>query len=352
MDTAFIRRRQLLIAGGGAAVFAGSGTRAHAFRSPEISQIDIMLDGAPQLRHVPLHLAQSLGFFEQEQLQVRLTTAPTMAHTLEQQAGLRSDVFVGSFERVLYMHAQGLPSQAFFMLTKSPGVVLGVQSHLIPGVQQVEGVAELKGLRWAAGPEGGLTHRIALLSLQRLGLRSADVQWSHHALQADVVRQFESQQVDVACLNDMAATQLERSGQFRVLLDTRTQRDTEWLFSGPAAGMSLSAAPAFIERNPQTIQATTQAVLKALLWMRTATPTDLTRHVPAGLLDRDAVVFFDAWARARESLSSDGVFPDGAALNMLKSLSRLQLITDAGSVNPSQTFNNRFAIRSRQQLRA
>jgi NitT/TauT family transport system substrate-binding protein len=116
--------------------------------------------------------------------------------------------------------------------------------------------------------------------------------------------------------------------------------------------MSLSAAPAFIERNPQTIQATTQAVLKALLWMRTATPTDLTRHVPSGLLDRDAAVFFDAWARARESLSSDGVFPDGAALNMLKSLSRLQLIPDAGSVNPSQTFNNRFAIRSRQQLRA
>lgn len=338
-----LRRRQLLLTGVSSAMLGPTSLLAQTARAPEIGQIDIMLDEALQLRHLPVYLAKSLGFFEQEQLDVRLSTAPSEAQTLEQQSALRTEVFAGSFERVLYMHALGTPSQAFFMLTRTPGVVIGIRG-------QIE--SSLKGLRWATGPQGGVSHRVALLYLQRMGLKTQDVVWSHHPKGEEVLQSLVNQWVDVICINDMAATQIERSGQLRVVLDTRTQRDTDWLYAGPSAGMSLSASPTFIERNPVTIQAATQAVLKALLWMRTATPNDLVRHTPSALLERDAAEFFDAWAKTRESLSSDGVFPDGAALNMLKSLSRLQLIQDAGGVNPAQTFNNRFAIRSRQQLRA
>lgn len=346
-----LNRRQALLAGC-TAVLTPLGVWAQLGRGPEISQVDIMLDQAMQLRHLPLYLAQSLGYFEQEQLQVRFTVAPPQASGLEQQAALRSDVFAGHFERVLYMHTQGLSSQAFMMLTRIPGVVIGVHPLTPMAAQHPESFADLKGLRWATGPEGGSSHRVALLSLQRAGVSPHDIDWSHYPSASDLIARLQAHQTDVVCVDDLVATQLERSGTIRLVLDTRTQRDTEWLYAGPSAGVSLSASASFIERNPATIQAITQAVLRALVWMRTATPTDLSRHVPSELVNRSAVEFFDAWSKARESLSSDGVFPDGAAQNMLKSLSAIRLIQDAIGVNPAQTFNNRFAIRSRQQLRA
>jgi len=353
VNTHFIRRRQLLLAGVGLPVLAapvwGQGQRA---RVPELSSLDIMLDEPDQFRHLPLYLAQSLGFFEQEQLTVRLTHAPIEAQTLEQQASLRTEVFAGSFERVLYMHGNNHANQAFLMLSRTPSVVLGARGQLTSSGQAGGQITELAGMRWGVGPPAGLTHRVAMLCLQRAGLRATDVQWIHMPSESQLLTAFEAQQIDVLAVTDLPATQLERAGQMRVLLDTRTLRDTDWLYGGPSAGVCLSANSAFIDRNQLTIQGATQAVLKAMVWMRTATPTDLIRHVPKALLDSNPAVFFGAWSRSREAFSSDGVFPEGAALNMLKSLHRLQMLPDVSGINPAQTFNNRFAIRSRQLLRA
>jgi NitT/TauT family transport system substrate-binding protein len=353
VNTHFMRRRQLLFAGVGLTVLGTPAWgQSQRTRVPELSMLDIMLDEPDQLRHLPLYLAQSLGFFEQEQLTVRLTHAPVEAQTLEQQASLRTEVFAGSFERVLYMHGNNHANQAFLMLSRTPSVVIGARGQAAAGVQALSHMVELAGLRWGVGPQGGMTHRVALLGLQRAGLRPADVQWTHMPSEAQIVSAFEAQQVDVVALTDLPAAQFERAGHMRVLLDTRTLRDTDWLYGGPAAGVCLSANSAFIDRNQLTIQGATQAVLKAMVWMRTATPTDLMRHVPKALLDSNSAVFFGAWSRSREAFSSDGVFPEGAALNMLKSLHRLQMLPDVSGINPAQTFNNRFAIRSRQLLRA
>lgn len=321
-------------------------------RDLEISSLDISLNDSDTLRHIPLFLAQSLGFFEHESLKVRLINLPADTHTLEQQVTVRTEVFAGSFERVLYLHAQGLSNQAFLMMTRSPGVVLLMRAQHESYAQISNNLSELAGLRWGVGPQGGLAHRVAMLTLLRSGMKSSDVQWSHTAQEIQLIKDFESQKVDVVALTDLFATQLERASNIRVLIDTRTQRDTEWLYAGPSAGLTLSANSTFIERNPLTIQALTQAVLKAMVWMRTASPSDLTRHVPKSLLETNAAVFFGAWLRAREGFSSDGVLPDGAAMNMLKTLHRLQLVSESSPVNPANTFNNRFAIRSRQQLRA
>ena len=352
MKTLFLHRRQLLFAGVGAAVLAQSAWGQNRSRGLEISTLYITLDEADSMRHLPLYLAQSLGFFDQEQLQVRLIHVPTDSQSLEQQAQVRSEVFAGSFERVLYLHAQGLSNQAFLMLTRSPGVVLLTKGQSAVGPQGLGSLAELTGLRWGVGPQGGLSHRVAMLSLLRAGMKINDVQWKHAASETELLKTLDMQKVDVVGLTDLAATQLERAANMRVLLDTRTQRDTDWLYGGSSAGVTLSASNSFIDRNPLTIQAVTQAVLKAMVWMRTASPTDLTRHVPKTLLETNSPVFFSAWSRAREGFSSDGVLPDGAAVNMLKGLQRLQLVSDVSTLNPANTFNNRFAIRSRQQLRA
>lgn len=352
MKTHFLHRRQLLLAGVGGAVFARSAWAQNRPRDLEISTLDITLDETSHMRHLPLYLAQSLGFFEQEQLQVRLLNLPAETYTLEQQAAVRSEIFAGSFERVLYLHAQGLSSQAFLMITRSPGVVLLTRGQTAANAQSSNTLVELAGLRWGVGPQGGLAHRVAMLTLLRAGMKTGDVQWVHTAGEIQLVQAVEAQKVDVVGLTDLTASHLERAANMRVLLDTRTQRDTDWLYAGASAGITLSANTSFIDRNPLTIQALTQAVLKAMVWMRTASPSDLTRHVPKSLLETNAAVFFGAWSRAREGFSSDGVVPDGAAINLLKTLQRLQLVAESSTVNPANTFNNRFANRSRQQLRA
>jgi NitT/TauT family transport system substrate-binding protein len=347
------RRRELLLTGVSAAVLGmPAWSQDPPTRAPGASTLDIMLDELEQLRHLPLYLAQNLGFFDQEQLHVKWIHVPAQAQSLEEQSALRTEVFAGGFERVLYMHANNQPVQAFLMVTRNPGVVLGGRAQLASIGHTTNTVNQWAGLRWAVGPPGGYLHRMALLVLLRAGLRAQDVQWVHFSSEAQIAWAFEAQKVDVVAVTELLATQLERTGQLRVLVDTRTQRDTEWMYGGPSAGLTLSANPMFIERHTNTIQKLTQAVLKAMVWMRTATPTDLTRHLPKGFTESSASVFFGAWTRSHEVFSTDGLIPEGAALNMLKSLHRLQWVSDVSGINPLQTFNNRFAVRARQQLRA
>lgn len=145
---------------------------------------------------------------------------------------------------------------------------------------------------------------------------------------------------------------LGRQGHIRVMLDNRTQRDTHILFGGPVIGACLSASPRFIERHAVELQGVANAVTRAMVWLRTAVPVDMIRHLPMSHRPSDVRLFFDVWVRAKESLASDGRIPDGAALTMLRALGRLPSAVNWHQVQVGQTVNNRYAQRARHLWRA
>lgn len=84
--------------------------------------------------------------------------------------------------------------------------------------------------------------------------------------------------------------------------------------AGQSFGGSVPAATPYsridsIERNPQTIQALTNAIVRALLWLRRSTIEDVLKTVPEEYLLGDKALYAAFFERLRATYSKDGLIP-------------------------------------------
>ena len=339
-----MRRRVVLAAGCAGLGYLVNGYSAQASLRP----VTVWVQGKHHIKQLPLLLAQRLGFFAAEGIDVQFHEVPPAVRTLTEVAALPATVFSGSFERTLYLNAMGKSHQSFVALSRSPQVVLGMSvRHSSPNAAWSDLVGGVMGVPTI----GGTAHRVAQLALLRAGLRPSDVQFMEMPDPAMAMHAFSRGDVDALSYTDPLVTQLERMGEFRVLSDTRTLRDTESIFGGPVTCTCMSAPEEFIERNPQLIQSVTDAIVRALKWLHTAGPQDLVRHTPEEWKMFDLGVYLAAFNRSRETISVDGMSPPRASSNVLRALDKLRLPIDVQRINPDTSYTNRFVIKSKQRFR-
>ncbi len=80
---------------------------------------------------------------------------------------------------------------------------------------------------------------------------------------------------------------LESKGDIVVIADTRTAKGTAAVFGSPDMPAAALYAPIdFMKKNPNTVQALTNAMVRALIWLQKATPdqiaVDRAARVSAG----------------------------------------------------------------------
>jgi len=79
---------------------------------------------------------------------------------------------------------------------------------------------------------------------------------------------------------DPVITLLQRSGDLKVVSDTRIVAESERVFGGPMPAGCLYAPQTFIDKNPNTTQALANAVVRANRWIQAAGPGDIIKAVP------------------------------------------------------------------------
>src|SRR5205823_11845516 len=87
---------------------------------------------------------------------------------------------------------------------------------------------------------------------------------------------------------------------------TRTLRGTEQVLGGPMPAGCLYAPVDFIRKNPGTVQALTNAIVRADKWIQSASPQDVLRTVPESYLLSDKALYLFSFNKVKEAISPDG----------------------------------------------
>jgi NitT/TauT family transport system substrate-binding protein len=85
------------------------------------------------------------------------------------------------------------------------------------------------------------------------------------------------------------------------------------------AGCLYAPVPS-IEKHPNTVQALTNAIVRANKWIQKAGPSDIVKVVPEAFLLGDRAVYIDAFLKAKPALSPDGTIPDEGPKTALRAL--------------------------------
>ena len=105
---------------------------------------------------------------------------------------------------------------------------------------------------------------------------------------------------------------------------------------------SLYAPVEFIKKNPGTVQALTNATVRALLWMQEASPQQILATVPEEYLLGNKAMYLFAYNNVKTAYSKDGYFSDAGAKTTLKALASFNPAVKPDAIDLAQTYTNEF----------
>lgn len=329
-------RRQWLTLALASATVAATSVRA-------AQQVTVALTARNSLYHLPLVLAERLGYFRQQGVQVTLLTHESGHAAVNSVLKGQADVLAGAFEHVLELQHRGHLFQAFAQFTATPMISLGVSSSR----SALRSWQALRSARIGVSALESGTHWLASLWLLRNGLQPQDVTFVEVGTSASALGALWEGQVDALCNPDPVMHWLEQRGELRLIAETRTSSGVQQLAGGILPGGSLIAREEFLSQQPQLVQALVEGVMQALRWLQTAGPTDLFKNVPVAPWISDRAVYLGAMEKLREAYPREMQIQEESVSNAWRLHARVAGHAPISGNLLGRTFTNVFARRAK-----
>ena len=333
-------QRRHVVVGGLAALAAPAILRAQAIEKPKTT---IAVGGKNLLYYLPLTVAEQLGYFKAEGLDVSIVDFAGGSRALQAVIGGSADVVSGAFEHTVNMQFKGQAMRAFVLQGRAPQIVLGINPKTMPDYKTV---ADLKGKKIGVTAPGSSTNVMANFVLAKAGLKPSDVSIIGVGASNGAVAAMRSGQIDAISNLDPVITLLQRSGDLKIVADTRVVAEADRIFGGPMPAGCFYAPQAFIDKHPNTVQALANAMVRADKWIQAAGPGDIIKVVPEGFLLGDRAVYIDAFLAAKGALSPDGMIPDKGADTAYRALASVDPQIAAAKLDLKAVYTNDFVKRA------
>ena len=307
---------------------------------PEKPKVSIAVGGKPAFYYIALTIAERLGYFKDEGLEVEISDFAGGSKALQAVVGGSADVVSGAWENTIDQQPKGLNLQGFVKMGRYPAITVGVVKAKAASYKSPK---DLKGMKIGVTAPGSSTNRVAQALMVQGGLKPDDASFIGVGTSSGVIAAVKKGEIDAVSNIDPVITMMEKAGDIVVVADTRTAEGTRKVFGYsdlPAA--ALYAPIDFIKKNPNTVQALTNAMVRALLWLQKATPDQVADTVPPDYLLGDRALYVEAYAKFKEAISPDGMFTKEGAENTLKFLAAFNPAIKPGEIKLDQTYDNSY----------
>ena len=315
----------------------------------EKTKVAIAVGGKPAFYYLPLTIAEQLGYFKAEGLDVEISDFAGGARALQSLVGGSADVVSGAYEHTINMQSKNQFIRAFVLQGRAPQIAVGVSTRAMPNYRSL---ADLKGRKIGISAPGSSTNMVANLVLSRAGIKASDVSFVGVGTSAGALAALRSGQIDAMSNTDPGMTMLEQKGEVMIISDTRTLKGTQDVFGGPMPAACFYTHIEYIEKNPNTCQALANSIVHALKWLQTAGPSDIIKTVPESYLLGDRALYLASFNKVREAISLDGLMPEEGTRTALKALASFDPAIKPERIDLSKTFTNDFARRAKERFKA
>ena len=316
---------------------------------PEKSRVSIAVGGKAAFYFLPLTIAEQLGYFKSEGLDVDISDYTGGAKALQALVGGSANIVSGAYENTIGMQAKNQYVQSIVLMGRAPQIAMGVSTRAVP---HYRGVADLRGKRIGVSAPGSSTNMVASMVLARGGLRASDVSYVEVGTSSGALVALRSGQIDAMSNTDPVMTMLEQKGEVRIISDTRTLKGTHDVFGGPMPAACFYTHADYVRANPNTCQALANAIVHALKWLQTAGPSDIIKTVPESHLLGDRALYLASFNKVREAIALDGMLPEEGARTAVKALASVDATIRADRIDLGRTYTNDFARRAKERYKA
>jgi NitT/TauT family transport system substrate-binding protein len=317
--------------GGGTAGGDGGGT----------TSVTIGVGGQPLLAYLPTTLAQELGCYEDNGVEVEIQDLQAGSKALQAMIGGSTDVTSGYYDHTVQMAAKGQDVRSFVNMLRYPALVLAVAPD---SAGEIDSVEDLDGKTVGVTAPGSSTDFFLKHMLTQAGLKADAAAVQAIGADATAVAAMEQGQVDAAVMLDPAFSQLEaRADAVEILADTRTEEGVQEVYGTttyPAA--VLYATQEWIDDNQETANALADSILCALEFISENDAEQIASEMPPRFAGENRDLYVEAIAALKDAYNPTGEIDEAGAEAVRDVLADSQPEIEQADVDVSTTYTNEF----------
>ena len=314
-------------------------TPALAQDKPELAKVRLAVGGQAALYYLPLVVTNRLGLFQDAGVGVEISDFAGGSRSLQALVGGSADVVAGAFDHTIQMQAKNQPVVAVVELGQFPGFVLAL---LNARAGAYHSSADLKGMKIGVTAPGSSTHFMALQLIAKSGLKPDDASFLGVGATATAVAAVKRGEIDAIVNTDPAVALLQREGLIKIVADTRTRDGTREVYGGIYPAAVMYATPAFIDKNPRTIQALVNAFVHGLAFIQSHSPEEIAAVVPDDYALGDKPLYIQAIKNSLPMYSPDGRFSNEGAETAYRVLKAFDPAVRDAKIDLGTTYTDRF----------
>ena len=315
------------------ALLAGTAQPGHASE-----RIVLMVGGIEKIIYLPVKLAQRLGYFQQEGLDVDVHSEWAGVRGVDVLLVGGAQGVVGFYDHTLYMQSQGKAVISVVQFAQAPGEVELVSSRL----PKVRTMADLGGQALGVTGLGSSTQFLSRYLALSSGLRLNQVRFLAVGTGDSFIDAMEKGTIAAGMTTEPTASRLLATGKARVLVDLRTPEDTAKALGGPYPASCLYMQTAWVARHKPEVQKLVNALVKALRYIQNHTAAEIADHVPGDFYGGDKAIYIKALARSKPIFIPDGRMPMNGPANVLRILTHTERSLQGKAVDLGSTYTLEF----------
>src|SRR3954463_15272354 len=340
--------RKMLVAGVGiaaaAAAAAGCGSSSSsdsAATGGGTTTVKLMVGGLDKQIYLPAMLAQKLGYYKQQGLNVELSDEPAGVEAANQLLAGKDDGVIGFYDHTLDLQGKGKQTESVGQLLRLPGEAEVCRNDV---AGQIQSPANWGGRKLGVTGLGSSTYFLTQYLATHNGVPSNKITPVAVKAGPTFVAAMQQKSIDCGMTTEPTITAVQEKQLGTPLVDMRSEAGTVQALGGAYPASALYMRNDWVAKNPATVQKLANALVKTLHYIQSHTAAQITDQMPpdyyAGVGKAQYVKALDA---QKAIFSPDGIMPKGGPETVLKVLSSFDPAVKGKQIDLAKTYTTQFA---------
>ncbi|MEP6753720.1 MAG: ABC transporter substrate-binding protein [Candidatus Dormiibacterota bacterium] len=304
-----------------------------------ITSIKLMVGGLNKQIYLPNMLAQRLGYFKAENLNVTLIDEGSGQASEEEVVAGNVDAGSGAYTHPMVLNTLGKKIETICQFGIAPGEAEVVDASLT----NITGPKDLAGKNLGVTDIGSGTHVLTQAILGTAGVDPKNAKYVAVGAGDTFIAAIQQKKIAAGMTTFPTISRLVNSGKGKILVSLLTPADTRAALGGDYPFIGIFAKNDWVNSNKDVAQRLVNAYVKTLKYIHSHTAAEIADQMPADYYAGDKASYIADLNSQLSIFGTDCRMPAGGPETVQKIAQQFVSSYKGKSANLSETYTNEFA---------
>jgi NitT/TauT family transport system substrate-binding protein len=310
-------------------------------------KITLMTGGIDKIIYLPAKLAEKLGYFTAQGLQVELRSQPA---GIEAKDALLSSVVqgvIGFYDHTIALQAKGKAVQSVVQLAVSTGEAELVSARM---ADRIKSPADFRGRNLGVTGLGSSTSFLTRYLGALHSVRLSEVNIIPVGAGDTFIAAMKQGVIDAGMTTEPTISRLVKSGEAKILVDLRRPENVEKVLGGLYPASCLYMRTAWVDGHKSQVQKLVNALVGALVYIELHSAEEIASQMPVQYYAGDRRTYVRALTESRAIFTTDGRMPASGPATVLKVMSAIDPNVQSKNIDLAKTYTTEFVLAAEREF--